>query len=197
MICRWKVSPGDSVVKNLLANAGDIGSISVSGSPSGGGNGNPFHYSCLKKFMDRGAWRATVHRAAKSWTQLSEWTCMHYRKKKKTVKELVTQSCLTLRNPTDCSPPGFSVHGFSRQEYWSGWPFSSPGDLPNPGIQLRSPALQADFFFTIWATRETMYHRWNSIQHSISAIDMLIYLLLSLLLFLQSQDNLLMRSCWF
>ena len=33
---------------------------------------------------------------------------------------------------------------FSRQEYWSGLPFPSPGDLPNPGIKLRSPALQAD-----------------------------------------------------
>ena len=34
--------------------------------------------------------------------------------------------------------------GFSRQEYWSGLPFPSPGDLPDPGIQLRSPAFQAD-----------------------------------------------------
>ena len=32
---------------------------------------------------------------------------------------------------------------FSRQEYWRGWPFPSPGDLPNPGIEPRSPALQA------------------------------------------------------
>ena len=34
--------------------------------------------------------------------------------------------------------------GFSRQEYWSGLPFPSPGDLPNPGIESQSPALQAD-----------------------------------------------------
>ena len=34
--------------------------------------------------------------------------------------------------------------GFSRQEYWNGSPFFSPGDLPNPGIEPRSPALQAD-----------------------------------------------------
>ena len=34
--------------------------------------------------------------------------------------------------------------GFSRQEYWSGLPFSPPGDLPDPGIKPRSPALQAD-----------------------------------------------------
>ena len=34
--------------------------------------------------------------------------------------------------------------GFSRQEYWSGLPFPSPGDLPNPGIEPKSPALEAD-----------------------------------------------------
>ena len=34
--------------------------------------------------------------------------------------------------------------GFSRQEYWSGVPLPSPGDLPDPGIELGSPALQAD-----------------------------------------------------
>ena len=54
------------------------------------------------------------------------------------------QSCLTLCNPMDCSPPGSSFMGFSRQEYWSGLPFPSPGDLPNPGIEPGSPALQAD-----------------------------------------------------
>ena len=41
--------------------------------------------------------------------------------------------------------------GLSRQEYWSGLPFPSPGDLPDPGIELGSPALQADF--TVWATK--------------------------------------------
>ena len=38
----------------------------------------------------------------------------------------------------------FCPWGFSRQEYWSGLPFTSPEDLPNPGIKLRSPRLQAD-----------------------------------------------------
>ena len=38
--------------------------------------------------------------------------------------------------------------GFSRQEYWSGYPFPSPGDLPNPGIKPRSPALQTDSFLS-------------------------------------------------
>ena len=52
---------------------------------------------------------------------------------------LVTESC-----PALCSLPGFSVHGIPRQEYWSGLPFASPGDLPNAGIKPRSPALWAD-----------------------------------------------------
>ena len=55
----------------------------------------------------------------------------------------VAQLCLTLCDPVDCSPPGSSVHGFSRQECWSGLPFPSPGGLPDPGIESRSPALQA------------------------------------------------------
>ena len=38
--------------------------------------------------------------------------------------------------------------GFSRQEYWSGLPFPSPGDLPDPGIEPKSPALQVEFFTT-------------------------------------------------
>ena len=58
------------------------------------------------------------------------------------VKVLFSQSFLTLCNPTNCTPP-LSTE-FARQEYWSGLPFSSPGDLPNPGIEPRSPALQAN-----------------------------------------------------
>ena len=54
-------------------------------------------------------------------------------------RKLVAQSCLTLHNPVDCS-----LLGSSRQEYWSGLPFPSPRDLPNPGIKPQSPALQAD-----------------------------------------------------
>ena len=59
-------------------------------------------------------------------------------------KSEVTQLCLTLCDPMDCSLPGCSVHGFSRQEYWRGLPFPSPGVLSNPGIESGSPTLQAD-----------------------------------------------------
>ena len=59
----------------------------------------------------------------------------------------VAQSCPTLCKPLDCSPPGSSVHGIFRQEYWSGLPFSPPGDLADSGIEpesLASPELQTD-----------------------------------------------------
>ena len=61
---------------------------------------------------------------------------------------LVVQSCLTLCNPMHCSLPGFSVHGIFQEEYWSGLPFPSPGDLPNPGIKSMSPELTGKFFIT-------------------------------------------------
>ena len=60
------------------------------------------------------------------------------------------QSRLTLSDPMVCGPPALSM-GFPRQEYWSGLPFPSPGNLPNPGIEfasLESPALAGGFFIT-------------------------------------------------
>ena len=56
---------------------------------------------------------------------------------------LVIQLHSTFCDPMDCSPQVPLSMGFSRQEYWSGYPFLSPGD-PNPGIKPRSPALQTD-----------------------------------------------------
>ena len=56
------------MVKNLPANSGDTGDsglIPGSGKSPGGGNGNPFQYSRLDNSMDRGAWWAAVHGAAK------------------------------------------------------------------------------------------------------------------------------------
>ena len=63
------------VVKNPPANAGDIrdmGSVPGLVRSPGEGNGNPLWYSCLENLMYRGAWQATVHRVAKSWTGLSD-----------------------------------------------------------------------------------------------------------------------------
>ena len=57
---------------------------------------------------------------------------------------LVTQSCLTLSNPMDCSPTGSSVHGNSPDKNTGVLPCPPPGNRPNPGIEPRFPALQAD-----------------------------------------------------
>ena len=59
-------------------------------------------------------------------------------------ESVVTQLWPTLCDTMDCSPLGSSVLGILRQECWSGLPFPSPGDLPNPGIKPGSLALQAD-----------------------------------------------------
>ena len=57
---------------------------------------------------------------------------------------LAAQWCLTFVTSWTVVHKALLSMGFSRQEYWSGWPFSSSGDLPNPGIEPESPALQKD-----------------------------------------------------
>ena len=66
--------PDGSVGKEFSCSAGDEGLIPGSGRSPGGGNGYPLQYSCLGNPMDRGAWWATVHRAAKNQTWSSYWT---------------------------------------------------------------------------------------------------------------------------
>ena len=68
-----------ALVRNLPASAGDMrdmDSVSGSGRSPGGGHSNPLQYSCLENPMDRGTWQATVHRFAKSGTQL-KWLNRH------------------------------------------------------------------------------------------------------------------------
>ena len=57
---------------------------------------------------------------------------------------LVPKLCPTLATPWTVARQAPLSTGFSRQEYWSWLPFPSPGDLHNPGIEPKSPALQAD-----------------------------------------------------
>ena len=76
------------------------------------------------------------------------------------VRAKLLQSCLTFCDPMDCSPPAFLSMGFSRQEYRSGLPFPTPGDLPHPGIEpmsVTSPVLTSGFFPTS-ATWESPRH---------------------------------------
>ena len=73
-ICsQYRASQVVLVVKNLPASAEDIrdvGLIPRLGGSHGGGHSNPLQYSCLENPMDRGPWRATVHRTSKRQTQL-------------------------------------------------------------------------------------------------------------------------------
>ena len=164
--------PGGSEDKASAFNAGDPGLIPGSGRSPGEGNGNPLQYSCLENPLDRGAWWATVHWVTKSRTRLSDFThslsmcfklmlCLAcilkgilwggyyyymglqiWKHRKLKVKSLShVRLFATPWTVAHQAPPSM---GFSRQEYWSGLPFPSPGDLPNAGIKPRSPALQAD-----------------------------------------------------
>ena len=63
---------------------GDLGLIPGLGRSPGEGNSFPLQYSCLENSMDRAAWQATVHEAAKSWTQLS-----NFKEKKKREREIL------------------------------------------------------------------------------------------------------------
>ena len=69
--------PDGSDGKASAYNAGDLGSIPGLGRSSGEGSGTLLQYSCLENPMDGGAWWATVHGVAKSWTQLSDFTSLH------------------------------------------------------------------------------------------------------------------------
>ena len=64
--------PSGSVVKNLPADAGDTGSVPGLGGLPGEGKGKALQYYCMGNPMDGAAWQATVHRAANSFTRLSD-----------------------------------------------------------------------------------------------------------------------------
>ena len=108
----------------------------------GGGNGNPLQCSCLENPRDGEAWWATVYGVAQSQTWLklisssssSSW-CSERKRFSISVSCSVKSDSLR--------PHGLCME-FSRQEYWSGLPFLSSGDLPDPAMKPWSPALQAD-----------------------------------------------------
>ena len=106
--------PGGLVVKNLLANAGDMGSIPGSGrSPGSFQDGNPLQYSCLGNPMDTGAWKATVHGVTRSRTRLSDFTfTFHFHALQ---KEMATHSIvLAWRIPGTGKPGGLPSLGSHR-----------------------------------------------------------------------------------
>ena len=105
--------PGGSDGKASAYNAGGPGSIPGSGRSPGKGNGNPFQYSCLENPMDGGAWWATIHGVAKSWTRLSDFTFpFHFHALE---KEMATRSSvLAWRIPGMAEPGGLPSMGSHR-----------------------------------------------------------------------------------
>ena len=145
--------------KEFTCNSGDIGNaglIPSSGKSPGGGNGTPLQYSCLGNSIDRGPWWAAVHGATKSQMQLSKaflfFLWLLYRSEVSrggglgfpdaiVSRQVVSDSFAT---PQTVARQALLSMGFPRQESWSGLPFPSPGDLPDPGIKPASPALRVD-----------------------------------------------------
>ena len=132
---RYQCFPDGSVGKESTCNAGDLGLIPGLERSPGEETGYLLQYSCLENSMG-----CTVHGAATSWTQPSDF---HFHVKVKSLSRVqlfATPWTVAYQAPLSM--------GFSRQEYWSGLPFPSPGDLPDPGIikptYLTSPALQVD-----------------------------------------------------
>ena len=107
----------------------------------GEGNGNPLQCSCLEK--TRTPWWAAIYGVTQSQTRLkrlSSSSSSNMLSLKESESEFA-QSCPTLVTPWIVAYPAPPSMGFSRQEYCSGVPFPSPGDLPNPGIEPGSPSL--------------------------------------------------------
>ena len=161
------------MIKNPPAKAGDSRDAGLklrSRRSPGEGNGNPLQYSCLENYMDGGAWWATVHGVTKSQTRFQLHFHFHTpylgwgSQKIGIIIEITICSLvpilllfvLTARESVSLSVVSDSVTlwtvvhqallslGFSRQQCWNGLPCLPAGNLPDPGIEPRSPALQED-----------------------------------------------------
>ena len=141
----------------------------------GEGNGNPLQWSSLENPKDGGAWWAVIYGVAQSWTRLKWLSSLAAYIQEIVLTELLSlccaciQSCLILCDPMHCQAP-LSME-FSRQEYWSGVPFPSPGDLPNSGIEPTSPAIPAlagGIFTTVLS--EKLFKIWLNTFHGFTCL---------------------------
>ena len=132
--------PCGSAGKESACNAGDLSSLPGLGRYSGEEKGYPLQYSGLENFMD-----SIVHGVTKSWTWLSDF---HY--KKLFIIRIMYNLFSRCVHVWSVVSNSLRLHGlqparllcpwnFPGKEYWSGLPFPSPGDLPNPGIKTYSP----------------------------------------------------------
>ena len=127
-LLKWLSSfPGGSVVKNLPANAGDMGLNPGLERSHRGENGNPLQYSCLGNPVDRGAWWAI--QSIGSQRIRHDWATFTFTLYISMLLLLLLSRFSRVRL---CATPETAAHqapqslGFSRQEHWSGLPFPSP-----------------------------------------------------------------------
>ena len=121
------------------------GSTHGSGESPGVGNGNPLQYSCLENPINRGAWQATGHGIVKSRTQLST----HIQRMLAFLiisTSVSPQSCPTLCNPMDYSPPGSSVLEISQAGVLEWVAISSYRGSSQPRYQTRVSCISSRFF---------------------------------------------------
>ena len=150
----WMEEPGRLQSTGSLG----VGTTSLSHPCIGEGNGNPLQYSCLENPRDGRAGWAAVYGVAQSRTRLkrlsSTNTLSRMAKIGRPIKPSVgvrtgsiflsvcvcsvAQSCPAVRDPWTVAHQAPLSMGFFRQEYWSGLTFSSPGDIPHPGIKPES-----------------------------------------------------------
>ena len=134
-------------IKNLPANAGDIGEVPALipglGRSLGGGNGNPFQYSCLEKSMDRRAWWATVHRVTKEW-DTPAWLSMHE-------LDLAVMGRLPLDSVAKCQ------HNFA----------ACPADSPQPGSLLPTKFRQTSWQEKRYVSQHLSWKIFDSFPHII------------------------------
>ena len=171
VICFHAGCPGGPDGKESACNAGDPGSIPGSGRFPGERNVNPLQSSCPENPMERGSlvgyrpW-GCKESGMTEWQTLSFSVCIHNNKyslitscqgqevpvkfhhppllaleMKMKVKVKSLSRVRLFATPWTVAYQAPLFMGFSRQEHWSGLPFPSPGDLPNPGIEPRSPTL--------------------------------------------------------
>ena len=95
-------------------------------------------------FLHRGRWPGNGHLRNGSGSRSLGWVWPDLGWRGRGSGSVITQSCPTLCDPTDCGPPVSSVHGILQARIWSGLPVPSLKDLPDAGIEPGSPALQAD-----------------------------------------------------
>ena len=143
----------------------------------GEGNGNPLQCPCLENPRDGGAWWVAIYGIAQSQTRLKQLSNSSSSFEVKW-KSLNCVWLFVIPWTVACQAP-LSIE-FSRPEYQSGWPFPSPGDLPNRGIESRSRTLQVNSLLSKpprkpWWLGKCSSLRLNSVPSSSSLLYYLLF----------------------